>query len=153
MHWSTVCCLIFSYGFCKALFHQQPILSLTSTGNGKIRGQQLPGSVPGFRLPVSIPLHLLPRDTGDQQAHRHRSKEHHAQDDRRTLQVQLRQEAVQSDTGKDYVSQRGRRDHPQPPLANQEASHPEKNSACTILIELFWPNQYPSQFALRCTYP
>lgn len=97
---------------------------LTLTGNGEIRGQQLFGFVPRWRLPVSLSLHLLPRDGGDQQADRHRPEEHHTQDDRRPLQVQLGQEAVQSDTSQDHVGQRGCGDHPQPSLANQEASHP-----------------------------
>ncbi len=91
---------------------------LTFTGNGEIRGQQLLGFVPGCWLPVPLPLHLLPRDGGDQQADRHRPQEHHAQDDRRPLQVQLGQEAVQSDTSQDHVGQRGRGDDPQPSLAN-----------------------------------
>lgn len=49
-------------------------------------------------MPVSRSLHLLPRDRRDQQADGHRPQEHHTQDDRRPLQVQLRQEAVQPDT-------------------------------------------------------
>lgn len=98
--------------------------ALTSIGNGKIRGQQLLGFVPGFWLPVSISLHLLPRDRADQQAGRLRPQEHHTQDDRRALQVLLRQEAVQSDPCENHVGQRRCRDDPQPPLANQEASHP-----------------------------
>lgn len=97
--------------------------SLTRTGNGKIRGQQLLGFVPRCWLPVPLSLHLLPRDRGDQQADRHWPQEHHTQDDRRPLQVQLRQEAVQSDTSQDHVGQRGRGDHPQPSLANKETSH------------------------------
>lgn len=97
---------------------------LTLTGNGEIRGQQLLGFVPRCRLPVPLYLHLLPRDGGDQQAGRHRPQKHHTQDDRRPLQVQLGQEAVQSNTSQDHVSQRRRCDDSQPPLANQEASHP-----------------------------
>lgn len=96
----------------------------TLTGNGEVRSQQLLGFVPRCRLPVPLSLHLLPRDRGDQQAGRHRPQEHHTQDDRRPLQVQLGQEAVQSDTSKDHVGQRGCGDDSQPPLANQEASHP-----------------------------
>lgn len=97
---------------------------LTLTGNGKIRSQQLLGFVPRCWLPVPLPLYVLPRDRGDQQADRLRPQEHHAQDDRQPLQVQLRQEAIQSDTSQDHVGQRGRGDDPQPSLANQEASHP-----------------------------
>lgn len=97
---------------------------LTLSGNGEIGRQQLLGFIPRRRLPVPLSLHVLPRDGGDQQADGHRAQEHHAQDDRRPLQVQLGQEAVQSDTSQDHVGQRGRRDHPQPSLANQEASHP-----------------------------
>ena len=109
--------------------------SLYSTGNGEVGGHQLLGVVPWRWLPVPLALHLLPRVGGDEQADRHRPEEHHTQDDRRPLQVQLGQEAVQSDTGQDHVGQRGRRDHSQPPLANQEATHPEKSSACPVLIE------------------
>lgn len=71
---------------------------LILTGNGEIRSQQLLGFVPRCRMPVSRSLHLLPRDRRDQQADGHRPQEHHTQDDRWPLQVQLRQEAVQPDT-------------------------------------------------------
>ena len=92
-----------------------------------MRGQQLPGAVPGRRLPVPLALHLLPRVGRHHQADGRRAQEHQPQDDRGPVQVQLGQEAVQPDPGQDHVGQRGRPHHPRPPLADQETPHAQES--------------------------
>uniref|UniRef100_A0A673CR42 Calmodulin regulated spectrin-associated protein family, member 2a n=1 Tax=Sphaeramia orbicularis TaxID=375764 RepID=A0A673CR42_9TELE len=71
-------------------------------------------------------LTYCPETAEINQTGRHRSEKHHTQDDRRPLQIQLRQEAVSVRYQLDHVGQRGRSDHPQPPLETKKPATPKK---------------------------
>lgn len=91
------------------------------TGTWKVWVQSPDHPLP--RWWVSVPSHLLvlTGHRGNREVHRNGAAHHQPEDDRQAVQIQLGPQAVHRHPCQVGVRQRGRPDHPQSPLAGQEA--------------------------------
>lgn len=119
--------LPFSVLNCRAQIFISSLRFSSSPGAGEVWIQPPDDPVSWWRLPVPGTLLLLPRHGGDPQADGHRTQEHQQEDDRQAVQVQLGPQTVHRHPCQDCVGERGRPDHPQPPVAGQEKRCAKEN--------------------------
>ncbi len=94
-----------------------------STGNRAVWIQPPDNPFPWRWMSVQGAVHIFPWNRGDRQAQRHGTSSYQPQNDRQTLQIQLRPQAVHRHPCQVRVGQRRRSHHPRPPVAGQAAEH------------------------------